>query len=121
MLRQGVWAVIALLSLLLFSASAALACSECSCESGHCLVSLEYQTGEVLCADLEAVSDLDLDAKAEPFYANAMNNAAIRSMGASGAAGVLGGIAEILRNDLACRSDTSAALRPGGRFLGAGV
>jgi len=47
--------------LLLFSASAALACGECHYDTAQCLASLELQAEEVLCIDLEVVSSLDLN------------------------------------------------------------
>lgn len=59
--------------LMLFSASAALACRECSCETVQCLASLELQAEEVLSTDLEAVSNIDLNEQVENENAVAYN------------------------------------------------
>jgi len=51
-------AALVLMVLLLFSATAALACSECHHDTAQCLVSLELQAEEVLNTDLDIVASL---------------------------------------------------------------
>jgi hypothetical protein len=61
-------AVLVAVVLLLFSASAALACSGCHRDSAQCLATLDAQAEEVISTDLEVLSSLDLEhyLEAEP-------------------------------------------------------
>jgi len=70
--------------LLLFSASAALACGECHYDTAQCLASLELQAEEVLCIDLEVVSSLAHDCD----MVQTTNREIEEAYSASGAAGV---------------------------------
>jgi len=116
MLHRVVSMLIAMV-LMLFSASVALACSECHSDTAHCLVSLGNQAEEAVSADLEVVSSLDLDeiaSKVESVVEHTERHSNHRIVEADGAAGVWPDSQILARHLL----DQDHGLRSG-RFSGA--
>jgi len=116
MFDRVVAALIAVM-LVLFSASAALACVGCDSGAAQCLVSLELQAEEVVSTDLEVFASIDVESYVE--NAIVMNDQAITAntdrydtTESSGASGVQQGTTPTAH-------DSESTTIRSGRFTGA--
>lgn len=115
--------------LMLFSATAALACSECADGSVRCLVSLELQAEEVLNTDLEAVIQDGAEYTGAVRYAIDLNDQyealaqeAEAPYMASGAAGVTDSLTNGESNhSLVLTTNAIEATARSGRSIGVGA